>query len=244
VPHAHRYSQKAESIAAIVVEPGPYWHVASGPMGDVPPTWAPVRTDVPRQDRRLATICPAYDSASPAERDAGARRMSRRLAMPVPLALSLSRSPDSRNTKIRRKERGHEALGCERGVWASWIDVRAPVTSRPTLSRGPKYAYRGTRNAQAEIGRGYVAARPAIATPTWVRPACHHRPGWGTRFTPHRLRPRIQARSKVAPGDERSEVTLDTETRNTPSALMCSGSILTQRKHGPRWSRVSGSAFR
>src|SRR5947208_17167517 len=106
-------------------------------MVNVTPTWAPVGTDEQRHDRRSCHDLPRVDSTSPAAAGGGVRWMVTAACHPARLSLFLRLSPDSRNIKIRRKERPHEAQGCERGARTSWGDLLAPVTSRPTLSRGP-----------------------------------------------------------------------------------------------------------
>jgi hypothetical protein len=88
-------------------------------------------------------------------------------------AISLSSgSPDSQYIFLR-KERGHEAQGCERGVWTNWVDLYAPVTSRPMLSRGP--AGRLPRSAQApntsSVRRGAPTLRGGQTAPAHIRSA-------------------------------------------------------------------------
>jgi hypothetical protein len=166
-------------------------------MVDVTPTWAPVRTDVPRQERRPMALPRSAQHTTrgrlrgPA---AGARWMVTGTCHARQLSLSpffLRFFPDSPNINFSG-ERAHEALGCERGVWTSWIDLLAPVTSRPMLSRGPAVRYRSTASrdtsrrahmaqwatATAHVGAAGHRSIAALAwrsgqqqPPTWARPA-------------------------------------------------------------------------
>src|SRR4051794_30654723 len=105
-------------------------------MVNVTPTWAPVRTDVPRQDRRPCHDLPSVRPGV-ACRAGRWRPLDGHGSLLCPPSLSLCSGLSGLLTyEIRRKGRGHEAQGCERGVGANWIDLHAPVTSRPTLSRG------------------------------------------------------------------------------------------------------------